>query len=116
MSFVSPAPVPLHPAYEPVVRLCHGVLLKADEVARHYRYLPQHMHNMRARTKGPPWVKLGEGAVRYRASELVAWEIHGHRGGWTFERVSLALAAFPGMTVEMRHKLETHLRSVLEPV
>lgn len=104
-----------HAAYEPVLRLCSTVLLRANEVAKHYRYDLQHVHNMRARGKGPPWVKLGgEGAVRYRLSELLAWEIHGQRGAWTFDRVSLALATMPGMTPEMRRKIEAHLRTVLD--
>lgn len=112
-----PAPSPtqqLHPAYAPILAMCQTVLVTAQEAAKHLRYHPHHLHNMRSSKAGPAWLKLGEnGAVRYRLSELLAWEIAGHRGALTLERVSLALATVPGMTVEMRQKIDAHLQAVL---
>jgi hypothetical protein len=104
-----------HPAFEPILRLCQTVLLTGHEVAKHLRYRPEHVHNLRLRRKGPPWLKLGEGAIRYRLSELLRFEIAGHRGPWSLERVSLALGTMPGITTEQRQKIEAHLLAVLEP-
>lgn len=110
----APRQVVLNPAYTPLLRVCESVLLTAQEVAKHTRYNLQSIHNMRSRGRGPAWLKFGDGAVRYRMSEFLSWEITAHRGPLTLERVSLALSTVPGMCPKMREKIEAHLASVLE--
>lgn len=103
----------LDPSYEPFLRLTDGLLLKTEEAARHLRYNIQSMHNMRQLGTGPAFVKLPGGAIRYRHSEILAYELYGHGGGLTLDRVALALATCPGLKPEMRVKIEDHLKSVL---
>lgn len=98
-----------HPALRPLVRLCQSVLLTTEEVAKHWRYAPQSVHNMRRLKSGPAYVKIG-GAVRYRLSEIMHHELHGHRGPITLDRVSLALSTMPGPKREMREQIEAHLQ------
>lgn len=51
-------------------------LLTTDEVAARYGYHPQHLRNLRSQGKGPKAITLPGGKrVRYRASDLLAWEL-----------------------------------------
>lgn len=101
-----------NPAYEPFVRVCHSILLRTEEVAKHWRMATQSLHNARRLATAPPSIKIGN-QVRYRMSEILRIELNGQRGGWTFERVSLALATMPGLSVRDRQEIEQHLLRVL---
>lgn len=103
----------LDPAYSPFLALTDAVLLTTEEVARHLRYNPQSLHNMRQRNVGPAYVKLAGGAIRYRHSEILAYELFGHGGGLTLERVAVALATCPDLKPAARDKIIDHLKSVL---
>lgn len=110
-----PVPKKLHePEYQPLLSVCTGILLTVQEVAKHFRYQVPHMHNMRNRGRGPSHVKLEGGAIRYQLSEVLRWQIHGHRGPWTPNRVSLALATMPGLSPEQRDAIMVHLKAVLD--
>ncbi|RUV05563.1 DNA-binding protein [Mesorhizobium sp. M1A.F.Ca.IN.020.06.1.1] len=50
-------------------------LLTTEQVARRYNYHPQSLRNLLAKGKGPKAIKLPGGRIRYRASDLLAWEI-----------------------------------------
>lgn len=110
-------PVPhnlsVDPSYAPFLRLTDGLLLRTEEVAKHLRYEVQSLHNMRRTRTGPAWVKLEGGAIRYRHSEIIAFELYGHGGGLTIDRVAVALATCPGLKPVEREKIEAHLKSVL---
>jgi predicted DNA-binding transcriptional regulator AlpA len=110
-------PVPhtlsLDPSYEPFLRLTDGLLLRTEEVAKHLRYGVQSLHNMRRARTGPAWVKLPGGAIRYRHSEILAYELYGHGGGLTLDRVAVALATCPDLKPAQREKIEAHLKRVL---
>lgn len=110
-----PAPNALttDPAYAPLLQLCSSVLLTTQELAKHWRYQAEHLHNLRRLQRGPAYIKLGEGAVRYRLSECLAWEIAGHRGPLTLERVLLAMSTTPGLRSEVLEKISQHLATVL---
>lgn len=103
----------LDPAYSPFLALTDAVLLTTEEVARHLRYHPQSLHNMRQRNTGPAYVKMPGGAIRYRHSDILAYELYGHGGGLTLERVAVALATCPGLKPAEREKIEVHLKRVL---
>lgn len=100
-------------AFRPVLELLEAHLVTTEELARHWRYNPQSVANMRRLGTGPAFVKLPGGAVRYRASEALAHELYGHGGGLTMDRVAAALAVCPGLSPTARDKIESHLRSVL---
>lgn len=56
-------------------------LLTIEEVAGRYGYHPQSLRNLRSQGKGPKAVKLPGGRVRFRASDLLAWELSALEGG-----------------------------------
>lgn len=103
----------VHPAYEPLLRACHPLLLKSEEIAKHWRYHVQSVHNMRRLGTGPAYLRIGN-AVRYRLSEIMRHEIAGHSGPLTMGRISLALATLPGLEPEQRRMIEAHLQATLE--
>lgn len=104
----------LHWSYEPIIRMCNSVMLTTEEVAKHWRYHPQSVHNMRRLKCGPAYVKIGS-KVLYRLSEIVRHELLGQRGPLTIERVSLALMTVPGLDPATRQKIDAHLSAVLAP-
>lgn len=109
----TPHNLSIDPSYEPFLRLTDSLLLTTEEVAKHLRYNPQSLHNMRRLRTGPAYVKLPGGAVRYRHSEILAYELHGHGGGLTLDRVAVALATCPDLKPAQRAAIEAHLKRVL---
>lgn len=106
-----PAPLRADERVRPLLALVDAQLATAAEAAEHLRYDVQHLANMRRHGHGPAYVKLGgRGAIRYRVSELLAWEIAGHGGGVTIERVAMALAVMPELTPTTAAKIVAHLR------
>lgn len=101
------------PAFRPFLDMLEAQLITTEELARRWRYNPQSVANMRRIGTGPAFVKLPGGAIRYRASEVLAHEFYGHGGGLTMDRVAVALATCPGLSPAARDKIESHLRSVL---
>ena len=101
-------------AFRPLLALCDAAFLTSIELAEHWRMSVQHMHNMRRLKAGPPYVKLGGvGAIRYRLSEILAWEIAGQGGMITHERIALALGACPGLSPAEATRIAEHLRVTL---
>jgi len=109
----APHNLSLHPSFRPFLDLVEGVMLRTEEVAAHWRYNVQSVHNMRRLGTGPAFVRLRGGAIRYRLSEILACELYGHGGGLTMDRVALALASCPDLRQPQRDAIEAHLRSVL---
>jgi hypothetical protein len=109
----APHNLAVDPAFRPFLDLLEAQFLLSDELARRWRYHPQSVHNMRRLGTGPAFVKLPGGAIRYRVSEVLAYELYGHGGGLTMDRVAVALATCPGLAPAARDKIESHLRSVL---
>lgn len=104
-----------NPAFAPLLALCESVLYTSAELAKHWRYTEQHVHAMRRLESGPAFFKMPtNGGVRYRLSEIMAWEIHGHGGPLTPERLSLAVYTLP-CTLEQRQVIDAHLRGALFP-
>lgn len=48
-------------------------LLTIQEAAAILRVVPLTMKNWRDRGEGPPWIKIGPRAIRYRRSSLMAY-------------------------------------------
>lgn len=109
----TPHHLSVNPAYAPFLSMTDALLLTTDELAKHWRYTKQAMHNMRRLRTGPAWLKLPGGAVRYRHSDILAYELYGHGGGLTLDRVSMALATCPDLKPAQRERIEAHLKSVL---
>ena len=113
-----PSKLEANPAYRPFLDLLDGVLmLTTEELARRWRLHPGSVSNMRRLGTGPAFVKLPSGekrhTIRYRVSEIFAYELYGHGGGLTMDRVAAALATCPNLNLAARQKIEEHLRSVL---
>ena len=95
----------------PLLALLDAQLARPEEVARHLRYDVQHLANLRRSKCGPPYLKIGaKGAIRYRVSEILEWEIIGHGGGITIDRLALALATMPDLTLTTAAKTVEHCR------
>lgn len=101
------------PTFRPFIDLMEAQYLTTNELAERWRYSAQGVHNMRRNGTGAAYVKLPGGAIRYRASEIIACELYGHGGGLTMDRVAFALACCPGLKLDAREKIEAHLRGVL---
>lgn len=50
-----------------------GLLYSLDEVSRFLGVAKNTLNQWRCQRKGPPFVKLGTGIVRYRGEDLLAW-------------------------------------------
>lgn len=108
-----PSKISADAAYRPFLDLLEAQFLTTEEVAGRWRYNVQHVHNMRRLKTGPAWVKLPGGAIRYRVSDVLAYELFGQGGALTMDRVAAALATCPGLAIGARDQIEAHLRSVL---
>lgn len=101
--------------FRPLLALCDEVLLTGKDVATHWRQHAGSIANKRRLKTSPPFVKLGgAGAIRYRLSEILAWEIDGQGGGLSQERIALAIASFPGIEPRLAAALASHVRRVTE--
>jgi hypothetical protein len=105
--------IDVNPAYRPFLDLFDALFLTTEELARRWRYSYGSVCNMRRLGTGPSFVRLPGGAIRYRVSEVLAYELHGHGGGLTMERVAAALATCPNINLAARQKIEEHLRLTL---
>lgn len=109
---LAPAAISDNPTFEPLLALLKDTLMTPDELADHWRYSTQHLSNMRRMQKGPPFLKLGKGAVRYRTSDVLRHELRGWRGN-SLDKISLALLTVPGLDHGDRKRIEEHVRRVL---
>lgn len=101
--------VALNPANSPLIDLLDSVLLRPQEVAKHWRLSESHLSNLRHTGKGIPFIKLESGAVRYRASEVIAHELGGTCGAITLDRITGALATMRGLPADQRDAIVAHL-------
>lgn len=49
-------------------------LFTARQVAERYSFTTDSLINARSQGRGPRWIKLPNGRIRYRLSDLIAWE------------------------------------------
>ena len=103
--------IPKSDAYKPLTELLDSILVTNDYLSQHWGYSENHLSNLRRLQKGPPWVKLPTGAIRYRLSEIAAAEIAGTQGALTLERVQLAVSACSALSAEQRAAVIAHLES-----
>lgn len=100
-------------ALRPILALTDAVLLTSKQVGAHLQYSEESLSLMRRKNKGPAWIKLPTGGVRYRMSEVLAWELEHERGPLTIERVTLAVLSCAEVPIEYRAALNDHLAKVL---
>lgn len=67
-------------AYRPLLEMLDDVFMTSGELAGRWRLSDDHLSNVRRAGKGPDWVKLPTGAVRYRAADVIASELAGTGG------------------------------------
>lgn len=109
-------PVPteneVDPAFSPMLRLCDGVLLTPGEVAKHLRLTVGHLGYMRRHGGGPRYVAVGR-HVRYRYSDVLAFEICRSAGPVSPDAVALAIASVPGLPPIARDTITAHVTRIL---
>ena len=97
-------------AHRPLLSLLDGLLLTSAEVGLHLRYSQEQLSNLRRAMKGPPFLKLPTGGVRYDSAQLMAWQLSGAASPLTLERVELAISACEAVPMEHRAAITEHLR------
>lgn len=100
-------------AFRPLLQLTDAVMLTSKEVGAHLRYSEEALSLMRRKNKGPTWLKLPSGGVRYRMSDVLAWEIAAEAGPLTINRVVLAIMSCADVPIEHRAKLADHIQQAL---
>lgn len=113
MLLPQPRTVHLNPAYEPLARLLDDVLVTSAVLAQRWRLTEDHLSNWRRAQKGPAFIKLPSGSVRYRLSDVVAWELGGYQGSLSPDRVELALSTFKELSPELRARI---VARIFEPI
>lgn len=100
-------------AYRPLLQLTDSVLLTSKQVGAHLQYSEEALSLMRRKNKGPAWLKLPSGGVRYRMSEVLAWELENERGPLTLDRITVAVLSCSDVPLEHRAAINEHLAKVL---
>jgi hypothetical protein len=90
------------------------VLLTADELGERWRLSPQTLANLRSAGKGPPFVKLSNGSIRYKLSDILKAETDG-RHGFSWEKADEALKHLDWLSPQQRAELIEHLRRSINP-
>lgn len=103
------------PAHKPLLQLLDTILLTPQEAAEHLRYSVEMLSNWRRAGKGPPFIKLPTGGIRYAASDLAAWQMAGLSGPLTLERVQQAVLACAAVPIEARSAINDHLEKAFDP-
>lgn len=111
MLAVAPASATNVDAYAPLLDLLAGVLVTPQALGAHWGYTEEHLCGMRRAGRGPAFLKLPTGGIRYRAAEIIGSEIAGTDGPLTVDRVCLALAACSGLSLEARAAAQAHVRA-----
>lgn len=101
-------------AFKPLLDLLHSVLLKPEDVAKHWRYENAHLGYLRKRGVGPAFVKLPGGAIRYRAEDILASELQGAYGPLNLEHVRLAVSSCMTVSIEAREAMLEHVQNALD--
>lgn len=102
------------PAYSPFLALTDGILLRPSEVARHLRVTVGHLGHMRRHGGGPRYVKVGR-HVRYRHSDVLAYELSRTAGPVTPDSLALAMATLHKLPPDLRDAITVHLTKQLFP-
>lgn len=109
-----PQQLEVDPAFAPMLRLTDAILLTPGEVARHLRVSVGHLGHMRRAGDGPRHVLINR-HVRYRHSDVLAYEIGRTAGPVTPDALALAVAALPRVPPDVRDFFTAHLTAVLFP-
>lgn len=99
-------------ALRPLMAELDAVLLTAKEAAQHLRYSAEQLSNLRRSGKGPAFIRLPTGGIRYKTSALLAWQASGEAGALNLERVELAIASAVHVPEPCREALLEHVRLV----
>lgn len=109
-----PSAVERHPVYRPLLDVLDSVLMTSGELAKHWRFSEDHLSNLRRAGKGPPFLRLVTGSVRYRVKDILESELAGTRGPLTVDDVCLALSACAALTLEQRAAAIDHIRAAFK--
>jgi len=109
-----PVPPNLPEKYKPLIAILESTLVRPASLAERWGYSDQTLSNHRSQGRGLPFIILPGGAIRYRASEILAAEKAGTRGPLSVDRVALELAAMPDVPEKLQRAIIERLRAVQE--
>lgn len=109
-----PSQLEIDPAFAPMLRLTDGLLLTPAEVAKHLRVSVGHLGHMRRHGIGPRHVFVGR-HVRYRHSDVLAFELSRTAGPVTPDALALAISTLPRVPPDVRDFFTAHLIAFLFP-
>lgn len=98
-------------AFQSVLDLLESVLIYPKDLASHWGYTEEHLCTLRRKGLGIPFIRLATGGIRYRASDIIGSELKGTEGPITLDRVLLAVAACPNLSLGQRADMQNYLRA-----
>lgn len=108
-----PPEIAADPRYAQLVAACSEMFVTPAELAQRWRVTQAHLGSLRRYRKGPAYIKIGTGAIRYRLADIQAHEHFEANGSITRERVMQAVSSLPEFSEIERMFITTHLLSVL---
>lgn len=107
-----PQSLEVDPAFQPLLCLTDGLLLKPAEVAKHLRLSVGHLGYMRRHGGGPRYVLVGR-HVRYRHSDVLSYELSRTAGPISPDSLALAIGSVPGLPAIVRDTITLHVTAML---
>lgn len=108
-----PPEIAADPRYAQLVAACNEMFVTPAELAKRWRISIGHLTNLRRYSKGPAYLKIGTGAVRYRLRDIQDHEHVQANGQITRERVISAVSSLPDFSDVERMHVALHLVSIL---
>ena len=91
----------------------HDMFITPDELAERWRLTRGTLNNWRHQVQGPPYLKIRNQTIRYRVSDVLAYERDGMRGV-SLERVVMAIESADCLTPILRKNLLKHIQRELK--
>jgi hypothetical protein len=92
----------------------YDLYMTPEEVANRLRQSTQTLANLRARGEGLPFVKLSNGAIRYKMADVIRMERDG-LCGFSWAVLAKAIGRFGEISPAVRDRLIAHLRREIGP-
>lgn len=103
------------PRYKPLADLVGGFMVPPTVLSARWGTSTQTLANWRSTGKGLPAMRMPEGAIRYRVSEILAAEIAGTHGPLSVDRVALELSVMPDVSADLAAKIVDRLKAAMAP-
>lgn len=110
-----PPEIAANPRYAALVAMADELFITPKELAARWGVSVARLGQLRAKRKGPAWVKIAGGGVRYRLSDVVAHERAGEGGPLSVDRLRAAIETLPDFDALERATIAVHLLRTLFP-